>query len=501
MLATQGALVLVGMALALGAERVAADSVYVQPAVGTAGVALVLVAVGRQLVVTLDGERRAKHLQREVRERTDELAARDQRFRSLVETSSDVIWILDATGLVTFVTPSAERVLGYEPPDCEGQVLWAFVHGDDHGTVRDALAAAVAGADASAVEWRMRRSDGEWAYCESTLRSLLDDESVGGVVVNMRDISERKHLEQQLLRRALHDPLTGLANATLFRDRAELATARAQRGTACALLLVDLDDFKAVNDGLGHAAGDQVLINVARRLVQAVRPGDTVARLGGDEFAVLLDGHRELAPDIVAARIQEALREPMLVDGHEIFAPASIGLATSEFDADAEALLRNADAAMYIAKGKGKSQTEVFRPEMHTHMKHRLTLATELRRAVSAGQLALRYQPIVDLKTCRVVGFEALVRWRHPERGLVMPGEFIPLAENTGTIVALGRWVFEEACAAMAGLHSVQHATEAKVYLTVNLSPRQFLDRNLVRDLVNIANAAGAAARNLTLEL
>ena len=499
--ATQVVLLVVGLAATLASGTVFSEGVYTGPVVGLVGIALVLIAAGRQLVLILEGETRTRKLQHEVEARTQELAVSEQRFRSLVESSSDIIWILDANGVVTFVTPSAERLLGYQASDCEGHVLWSLVHRDDHDIVRSAVSNAVGSDESAVVEWRMRRSSGEWAHCESAIRSLLADESIGGIVLNMRDISERKQLEQQLIRRALHDPLTGLANTTLLRDRAELALARAQRGVPCALLLVDLDDFKAVNDGLGHAAGDQVLINVARRLVQAVRPGDTVARLGGDEFAVLLDGHTELAPEIVAHRIQESLREPMLIDGHEIFAPASIGLASSESVTEAEALLRDADAAMYIAKGKGKSQTEIFRPEMHSRMKHRLTVATELRKAVSAGQLALRYQPLVDLKTCRIVGFEALVRWRHPERGLVMPSEFIPLAEDTGTIVALGRWVFEEACRGLSSFHELQDSSEQKVYVTVNLSARQFLDRHLVADLAGMAAQASVPSTSITLEL
>ncbi|HEX7165694.1 MAG TPA: bifunctional diguanylate cyclase/phosphodiesterase, partial [Acidimicrobiales bacterium] len=239
-----------------------------------------------------------------------------------------------------------------------------------------------------------------------------------------------------------------------------------------------------------------------RRLVQAVRPGDTVARLGGDEFAVLLDGHnRYLTPSVVAERIQELLRQPMLVDGHELFAPASIGLATGDNVDDAEALLRDADAARYIAKGKGKSQVEVFSPEMHTRMKHRLTLATELRRAVGAGELALRYQPIVELATSRIVGFEALVRWRHPDRGMVMPTEFIPLAENTGTIVALGRWVLIEACAAISSMHAATQPDRRPVTVTVNLSARQFQEPNLAADLASIAIEAGVQPSSIALEL
>ena len=500
--ARNAALVVVGLAVTFASGAVLSGGVYLGPLLGLVGIALVLTAVGRQLVAILEGESQARRLEGEVDARRRELQVSEDRFRSLVEMSTDVIMILDTFGRITFITPAAQRVFGYEADDCRDRSLWTFLHTDDLGAAKAAIASAISSEQIGVAEWRFRKSDGTWANCESTVRSLVDEPSVAGVVVNTRDISVRKALEQQLIRKALHDPLTGLANGALLRDRIGLALARAHRGTGCALLLVDLDDFKAVNDGLGHAAGDQVLVTVARRLVQAVRPGDTVARLGGDEFAVLLDGHGEpLAPEIVAGRIQELLRQPMLVDGHELFAPASIGLATSEGIGDAEALLRDADAAMYIAKGKGKSQVEVFRPEMHTRMKHRLTLATELRRAVSNDQLALRYQPIVDLKTSRIAGFEALVRWRHPERGLVMPDDFIPLAENTGTIVALGRWVFVEACDALSSMHQLQPSTDPRLTVTVNLSARQFQDKDLVKDLVSMAAEAQVPTTSITLEL
>ena len=496
-------LVALGCAVTFASGTFLSGGVYLGPLLGLVGIALILTVVGRQLVLILEGETEADALHREVAARTAQLEVSEDRFRALVEASSDVVTVLDQHATITFLTPSVERVFGFLPGDWEGRTLGELVHPDDIATAQAAVDQAVSTDGVILAEWRVRRADGEWAMCESAVRSLLGVPAVGGIVVNTRDITERKALEAQLIRRALHDTLTGLANSTLLRDRIALAIARSNRSPeSSALLLVDLDDFKAVNDGLGHAAGDQVLTTVARRLVQAVRPGDTVARLGGDEFAVLLDGTVDsTSPEVVAQRIQESLRQPMLVDGHELFAPASIGLATSTGVDEAEQLLRNADAAMYIAKGKGKSQVEVYRPEMHNRMKNRLNLATELRRAVSANQFALRYQPIVDLKTSRIVGFEALVRWRHPDRGLVMPGEFIELAEDTGTIVPLGKWVFAEACRALASFHDVQAPTDLPVTVTVNLSARQFLDQRLVHDLGNLAREARATASSITLEL
>jgi diguanylate cyclase (GGDEF)-like protein/PAS domain S-box-containing protein len=496
-------LVALGCAATFGSGTFLAGGVYLRPLLGLVGIALILTVVGRQLVAILEGESQALRLEREVAARTAEVEENEVRFRSLVESSSDVIMVLDTEGIITFLTPSIERVLGFTPEDFEGHALCELVHPDDTRAMQEAVDNAIFTNAIVIAEWRVRTSRGTWAACESSVRSMLHEPSVNGVVVNSRDISERKALEAQLIRRALHDTLTGLANKALLVDRVQLAISRNSRQPhPFALLLVDLDDFKAVNDGLGHAAGDQVLTTVARRLVQAVRPGDTVARLGGDEFALLLDGAGDgVTPEIVAQRIQDALRQPMLIDGHEVFAPASIGLATSESVDDAEQLMRNADAAMYIAKGKGKSQVEVYRPEMHNRMKNRLTLASELRRAVSANQFSLRYQPLVDLKTSRIVGFEALVRWRHPERGLVMPSEFIELAENTGSIVPLGKWVFAEACRALAAFHETQGRTEPPVTVTVNLSPRQFSDKTLVDDLAALAAQAGVSPASITLEL
>jgi diguanylate cyclase (GGDEF)-like protein/PAS domain S-box-containing protein len=496
-------LVTLGCAVTFASGTFLAGGVYLRPLLGLVGIALILTVVGRQLVVILEGESQALILEREVAARTAQVEENEVRFRSLVEASSDVIMVLDAWGVITFLTPSIERVLGFKPEDFERRALCELVHADDVLVMQDAIDKAIATDAIVVAEWRVRTSRGAWAACESSVRSMLHEPSVNGVVVNSRDISERKALEAQLIRRALHDTLTGLANQALLVDRVQLAIARNLREPhPFSLLLVDLDDFKAVNDGLGHAAGDQVLTTVARRLVQAVRPGDTVARLGGDEFAVLLDGTgAAVTPEVVAQRIQDALRQPMLIDGHEVFAPASIGLATSDGADEAEQLMRNADAAMYIAKGKGKSLVEVYRPEMHNRMKNRLTLASELRRAVSSNQFSLRYQPIVDLKTSRIVGFEALVRWRHPDRGLVMPIEFIELAENTGSIVPLGKWVFAEACRALSAFHEAQSTIDRPVTVTVNLSARQFADTSLVDDLAALAAEAKVSASSITLEL
>ena len=492
--------------LALGAAaRWLMTGSYLQPVVVFAGLAIVLLLLGRQFLSILDGRSMARDLEATVVARTAELAKSEVRFRSLVQSSSDVITILDQDGMILFVTPSAERVFGFQPDDLVDRSIWQFLHPEDLDRGRAALSEARVRPDPISIEWRLRTSAGEWAECETIVRSLLDEPSIAGIVLNTRDVSERKSLEEQLMREALHDPLTGLANRALLRDRITHGLARNRRsGGDLALLLIDLDDFKAVNDGLGHAAGDEVLTVVARRLLQCVRPGDTVARLGGDEFAVLLEADADdEAAQRVGDRILELIKTPLYVMGHEVFTPASIGIASLSSGPchDADELVRNADVAMYIAKGRGKSQMARFAPEMHTEMRERLTLATELRRAVGRGEFSLRYQPVVDLKTSRVVGVEALVRWYHPTRGLVMPGEFIETAETTGVIVPLGRWVLAQALEDLARWQAMQRPGERPFYVTVNLSGRQFQEPNIVADLAAVIAESGVPAASVVLEL
>ncbi|HEX2850484.1 MAG TPA: EAL domain-containing protein [Acidimicrobiales bacterium] len=503
--ARRTALAILGLAAVVVSGSMLSGGEYVGPLVGMVGIALVLVVVGRQLIAILEGESHARSLEAEVQARTAELQKSEVRFRSLVQASSDVITILDEDGMILFQTPSVERILGYEPVDFQGHALWELLHADDVSAAQELFRQAIASPELLVSgEFRVRNSAGEWLVCETVFRSMLHEPSVGAVVLNTRDVTERKALEAQLIREALHDPLTGLANRVLLRDRVALAMARARRDQRrVALMLVDLDDFKAVNDAFGHGAGDELLVNVSRRLVQAVRPGDTVARLGGDEFAVLLDDARgDAAPDVVASRLRELLKMPVLIAGHELFAPASIGVAVADGSTgDAEELLRNADVAMYIAKGKGKSQMATFHPDMHAEMRDRLTLASELRFAVSRGEFAMRYQPLVDLKTQRIIGVEALVRWRHRTRGLVAPSEFIPLAESTGTIIPLGRWVMEEAVAALVEFQRQQLPGERPVSVTINLSGRQFQEPGMVDEIATLVHDAGVEPWTVVLEL
>ncbi|HEU4628594.1 MAG TPA: EAL domain-containing protein [Gemmatimonadaceae bacterium] len=308
-------------------------------------------------------------------------------------------------------------------------------------------------------------------------------------------------LEQRIVYQALHDSLTGLANRALFRQRVEHAAARAARGDRIAVLFLDLDNFKAVNDSLGHAEGDRLLEAVAARLLQATRGCDTVARLGGDEFGVLLEGLvREADALVVVDRISSALRRPVRLQGREVMVSASIGVAHVEVGQDVEQVLRNADLAMYRAKAAGRGGHQVFEPGMHAAVLQRLELEADLRRAVERGELQLVYQPIVELDGGRTTGVEALVRWQHPSRGLVAPPAFIPLAEETGLIVPIGRWVLAEACR-QARRWQLDAPDNRTLTLSVNISGRQLLDPALTGDVATALADSGLDPALLTLEI
>jgi diguanylate cyclase (GGDEF)-like protein len=321
----------------------------------------------------------------------------------------------------------------------------------------------------------------------------------------MMDITERKVLEDRLSHQAMHDPLTGLPNRVLLSDRLMRALSRAgRRGNEAAVLFLDLDNFKYVNDSLGHGAGDRLLVGVARRLARVIRPEDTLARLGGDEFVVLLEDVGARAEAFrIAARIQDALRTPITLDDREYFLTTSIGIAFGGNVGDhPEDLLRDADAAMYRAKEAGKDQHAVFRPEMQERSLRRLGLEGDLRRVLKAPEKELRvfYQPKALIETGGIVGTEALVRWEHPERGLVLPAEFIPLAEETGMIVPLGRWVLVEACR-QTKEWQLEHPADPPLFVNVNLSACQFRDPGLARDVRDALVQTDLAPESLILEI
>jgi diguanylate cyclase (GGDEF)-like protein len=319
-----------------------------------------------------------------------------------------------------------------------------------------------------------------------------------------KEVSERKQVEEQLLHNAFHDGLTGLANRALFMDHLKLALGRAQRHATYrfAVLFLDLDRFKLINDSLGHMAGDQLLVGVARRLETAMRPGDTVSRLGGDEFTVLLDDLKDAdEAEAVAERLQQQLTPSFNLGGHEVFTTVSIGIALSAEDYHRpEDILRDADTAMYRAKSLGKARYEIFDKVMHARAMDRLGLERDMRGAVEHRELFLQYQPIVSLATGSLRGFEALVRWQHPERGLIHPAKFIPIAEETGMIIPIGKWILNEACRQMSRWQKLSRS-DGPLPVSVNLSGKQFLQPDLLEQIQEVLRETGLDPRGLKLEI
>jgi len=436
-------------------------------------------------------------------EMSERLKRSEERFRSLVQNSSDLIMVLDLSGVITYASPALERILGYDPERLLGSGLVALL---DQTEAADVLMRCLGGdretTSRAAIQCRMRRRDGSWRFVEMTPGDLLEGGEKTGVVLNARDITDRKTLEEALRHQAFHDPLTGLANRQLFHDRVAQALARAsRRGDRAAVLYVDLDDFKLVNDSLGHAAGDKLLAEVALRINSCLRTGDTAARLGGDEFAVLLEGNPSLDDaSSVAQRILAILAEPFAVGGSRVHVGASVGVALSgDSEISGDNLLRQADVAMYTAKGSGKGRFEVFQPAMGETVAQRVRLDGDLRRALDREELALHYQPIVHVESGRYAGVEALVRWRHPTRGTLVPADFLFAAEQSGLILDMGRWVLRTACRQLVQWRT-ERPDEAPDWIAVNISQREVQSADLVEEVAAALAETGLPPACLVLE-
>jgi diguanylate cyclase (GGDEF)-like protein/PAS domain S-box-containing protein len=430
-----------------------------------------------------------------------ETAARqnEARFRSLVQHSSDVILVTRVDGTIRFVSPSALRVLGYDPAAMVRQTVPEMLHPEDRDRATQFFRDAAGSPGVTGpVEWRFRQQDGSWLHAEILATNLLHDATVKGIVLNTRDVSERRRLEEQLTHQAFHDPLTGLANRALFRDRVSHALELAQRrGHPVTVLFLDLDDFKTVNDSLGHAEGDRLLIAAAERFLACARSADTVARLGGDEFAILIEGAdgRDGLPDRLAA----AMAHPFALSGNQLRVTASIGVASAGTDDTADDLLRNADVAMYAAKRRGKGRAATYESQMYADIRERLDLESSLRAAIEANELTLHYQPIVHLQSGAIYGVEALLRWEHPQFGRLMPQHFIPLAEETGLIVQLGAWVLGEACRQVRAWRQAYPALGLTV--SVNISGRQLQGAGLTDALRQTLTSSGVDPAAVVLEI
>jgi diguanylate cyclase (GGDEF)-like protein/PAS domain S-box-containing protein len=438
-------------------------------------------------------------------DRTARLAVSEARFADVFRTSAAGMALVDVHGVFLSANESFARSVGSSEPDLAGTSYLARVHPEDRETEGALLASLASGPGRGAqAEMRLLGQEGTVVW---VLRSagILDGfaEEPAAIILQTQDVTDRRRAQDALLHDALHDALTGLSNRTLFLDRLGLALQRAARQRLrFAVLFIDIDRFKVINDSMGHLAGDQLLSSVARRLASAVRPGDTVARLGGDEFAILLDGLASVEEATATAEyVLELLGPPFVLGGREVFVTASVGVAPNpEGPIRADEMLRDADTAMYHAKASGRARVALFDREMRERVLERLAIETEIRQALERGEFDVYYQPIREIASGLLHGVEALVRWRHPGKGLVYPGAFLAVAEETGLIVPLGAWVLEEAGRTVARWHRLWPRT-SPVSLSVNLSARQFASEGLEEQVRATLSRTGLPPSSLTLEV
>jgi diguanylate cyclase (GGDEF)-like protein/PAS domain S-box-containing protein len=428
-----------------------------------------------------------------------ELAGREYRFRSLIENLNDLVLLVRADGKVLYQSPSVQRLLGFKPDTLLGESLMNLIVEGERPALA-ALGAECLSQPGATVRGSLSATDlmRDVHMYEISLTNLIADPHIGGIIAVLRDVTERGQLETALRDQALHDSLTGLPNRALFSNRAErLLEIASLDHVPVSVLFVDLDNFKTVNDGLGHGAGDGLLIAVANRMASAMRSADTVCRFGGDEFVVLIDPHAtDATAELMAERLRDVLRVPFEIGGQLISMTASIGI-TKSCDLDIDTLVRNADIAMYQAKSGGKNATVTFMPQMQAMAQERLQLEIDLRSAIKNHEFAVVYQPTIDLRDYSVSGVEALVRWDHPTRGRLTPDDFIPLAEENGMIVEIGQFVLREACAKAASWQN----GEERLSLSVNLSPRQLELASLIDDVKAVLDETGLDPLLLVLEI
>jgi diguanylate cyclase (GGDEF)-like protein/PAS domain S-box-containing protein len=455
-----------------------------------------LSAIGAHAALALEGLRLSAETRRQ---------QQDARFKALIQNASDLLIVVTGDGTITYSSPSVERRLGRPLDALTGSSVFALLAPVSvEGARRQITGLTRRSSGARLVsDWTLTHTDGEGIAFEVVVQNLLEDLNVAGVVLTMRDVSERRELERRLSHQAFHDALTGLANRSLFHDRAQHALERVQRqGGRLAMLMLDLDDFKLINDTLGHAAGDEFLVAVAGHLAKNTPSGATVARLGGDEFATLLED----VPDAAAAkRVAESLvrglDRPFIIQDADVRAGASCGFVIVDKEArisSVQELLRNADLALYEAKERGRSVVVGYHDGLQVKMREKVSRKSDLRRAVEAREFSLRYQPIIEMGNGRIVGAEALVRWEHPKRGLVGPNEFIPAAEESGMIIDLGRWILEEACRQALDWPG---SGSTQLRISVNVSPLQIQHARFSRDVEAILGAHPSLRHALILEI
>jgi diguanylate cyclase (GGDEF)-like protein/PAS domain S-box-containing protein len=463
-----------------------------------------LITMGTLALAATLTARLVKQLERSVqssRRREDALRHAEARFRSAFDDAAIGMALVDLDGRWMRVNDALARLTGYAVDELVGMGFRDLTPDDELPSDLQALQELAAGRlNVHHAEKRYRRADGGIVWISLSVSLVRDpDGRPLHLISQMQDITDRKAAERELAERALHDPLTGLPNRLLFLDRVQVALARIERRAApVAVLFIDLDRFKLVNDSLGHSIGDRMLIEVAERLHGALRPNDTVSRFGGDEFTILCENIDERGAKAVAERISESLSEPFLIDGRELFASASLGVSISrDHHVQAEAMLRDSDAAMYRAKEQGGSRFVIFDGGMRYRATERLELENDLRRAIERNELRVHYQPLVEFDSGHIFGVEALVRWEHPRRGLLPPGQFISVAEDSGLIVPLGEWVMLEACRQARAWRDAGR----DLLMTINLSPRQLVDPQLADVVRMIIDQSGVTASEVCLEI
>jgi PAS domain S-box-containing protein len=451
-----------------------------------------------------------------------ELTQRNQLFEVITENAADMIAVVDCAGNRVYNSPAYQKVLGYSSEELKLTSSVEQIHTEDRQRVLEAAEKARITGRGERLEYRMRHKDGTWRIVESVATPIHNDEGVAErlVIVN-RDITERKRAEETLAHNALHDALTNLPNRTLFLDRVRHALALSQRHTSYkfAVLFVDLDEFKVFNDSMGHAAGDTLLIQIAHRLTASIRNADTIsrsdlmgdantfandaslARIGGDEFTILLEDIRNCGDAIrVAERLQLRLSTPFVVEEQQVVTTASIGIAFCATSyTDSEDLVRDAEIAMYRAKREGKARCQVFDNAMHTSAVKRLRLETDLRRALELGEFRVHYQPIISLRSGKIVGFEALSRWQRP-LGLLSPAHFIQIAEETGIILPMNRLLLREAGLQLHAWHS-QFPCDPPLTMSVNITPKEFAQPDLAAQIKAILSEVGVHPSSINVEI
>ncbi len=428
----------------------------------------------------------------------------EERCRDLVENANDIIFTTDIEGRFHSLNLAGERAMGYTQDEARAMSIFDVVAPEYRKLVRQLTGQMLTNNSGITYEIDIVTRDGQRMTLEVSARLVTPHDSLPtGVQAIARDITERRLTDVRLRHNSLHDPLTGLPNRALFFSHLETAAERRARrpNYEFAILLLDVDRFKVVNDSLGHQSGDRLLVALSERLKNCVRSGDTVARFGGDEFTVLLDDISGLSAAVhTTERILAAFAMPLKLDGHDIFSSASIGIALSSAESKPEDLVRDADTAMYRAKFSGKARYQVFDPAMHLRATNLLRIETDLRLALDRSELEVYYQPIISLTNNCIVGFEALLRWNHPTRGRIAPSEFVPIAEETGLIIPIGRWVLREACDELRKWNDLG-LDASHLVMSVNLSVKQFSQPDLANDVAQTLRAAGVPAHCLNLEI